>query len=89
MMTRHAFTRCQNRGVRPSFVHAILHHADLDRPAGDNCRLLQVSRRRAKALNVDDRLSRFAVVLSEDSGKIVTVLPVHSGRSGAQYRRAI
>ena len=89
MMTRHAVVRSQNRGVRPGFVDAILRNADLDRPVGGNCRLLRVSRRRAQALNFSDRLSRYAVVLSENTGWVVTVFPVHTGPGGAHYRRSI
>jgi hypothetical protein len=88
MMTAHAQQRCQSRGLRQDFVDALLNHADVDRPAGGNCRLLRVSRRTARMLNVDDRLSRYALVLSETSGRVVTVLPVHAGRSGARYRRS-
>lgn len=89
MMTQHALTRCQNRGVRQGFVDTILNHADLDRPAGGNCRLLLVSRRRARALNMDDRVARYALILSECNGRVVTVMPVHTGRSGARYRRSV
>lgn len=88
MMTTHALHRCQTRGLRQDFVDALLTHADVDRPAGGNCRLLRVSRRTAGRLNVDDRLSCYAVVLSETSGQVVTILPVHAGRSGKRYRRS-
>lgn len=76
MMTQHAFQRCQERGLRNSFVQAILDHADFDEAVGDNCRRLRVSSTRAQQLNVDDSLARYAVIWSDDSGRVVTVLPI-------------
>ena len=83
----HASQRMQQRGITPNFLARILEHADIERAAGDNCRLYRVARSQARALG-DDRLSRFAVILSDTSGAVVTVLPVTSGRSGARYRRS-
>ena len=76
MMTQHALQRCQERGLRNSFVQAILDHADLDEAAGDNCRRLRVSYARARHLNVDDSLARYAVIWSDDNARVVTVLPI-------------
>lgn len=76
MMTRHALQRCQERGLRNSFVQAILDHADLDEAAGDNCRRLRVSSARARQINVDDSLARYALIWSDDTARVVTVLPI-------------
>jgi len=83
----HASQRMQQRGITPDFLSRILEHADIERAAGDNCRLYRVARSQARALG-DERLSRFAVIFSDTSGVVVTVLPVAASRSGARYRRA-
>jgi len=87
MLSHHARIRCAQRGITPSFLAAILHHADIQRPAGSNCRLERVSQERARALNLDDRLSRYAVVLNESNAQIVTVMPLY--RHGRMARRHI
>lgn len=76
MMTQHARQRCAQRGVRREFLASILLHADIDRPAGDNCHMIRVSRKKSRALNIDDRLARYALIVSSDSGAIVTVMPI-------------
>ena len=73
MMSSHAQHRCQARGLRQAFIGAILVNADVDRPIGDNCRIIRVSRQRARHLNIDDRLGRYAVIWSDDT----CVLPVN------------
>lgn len=87
-ISRHAQQRCQDRGVRSSFVGAILRNADVDRPIGGNCRLLRVSRNVARDLNLDDRLGRYALIWSETNAQVVTVLPMKDGRQGARYRKS-
>tara|TARA_B100000378_G_C17970350_1_gene386817 strand:+ start:390 stop:656 length:267 start_codon:yes stop_codon:yes gene_type:complete len=87
MISHHAEARCQARGITHQFIDALLNHADVDRAIGDNCRLLRVSRDRARKLNIDDRLGRYAVILSDDTNRIVTVMPLRDTRQGARYRR--
>ena len=88
MMTRHALQRCQERGLRNFFVQTILDHADVDEAAGDNCRRLRVSTKRAKHLNIDDSLARYALIWSDDSARVVTVLPItRRVRSSSNLRR--
>lgn len=77
MLSRHASTRCAQRGLRPDFVSAILEHADIQRPAGQNCRLERVSRIKAQYLNLDDRLCRYAIIVSDTTAKVVTVMPIY------------
>ncbi|MER8848544.1 hypothetical protein [Mesorhizobium australicum] len=88
MLSNHAERRCQSRGVRHDFICAILQHADIDRPIGGNCRLLRVSRNRARRLNIDDKLGRFAVIWSDENTQIVTVLPLSASASGKRYRKS-
>jgi hypothetical protein len=85
-VSRHALSRMKQRGVSHGFLTEILDNADVERPANDNCRLYRVSRRLASSLG-DDRLSRFAVIWSDDTGQIVTVVPIFGGRAGANYRK--
>ena len=86
MFSAHCLKRCQDRGIRSAFLAKILDHADVDHAIGDNCRLLRVNDKTAIALNAGDKLSRYAVVWSDRTSQIVTVLPIHSGRRGARYR---
>ncbi|HHX89581.1 MAG TPA: hypothetical protein GX700_07370 [Paracoccus sp.] len=86
-LSGHARIRCQQRGIPATFVAEILDHADVDHPIGDNCRLLRVSRSRARVLNRGDRLGRYALIWSDRTGRIVTILPMLEGRRGARYRR--
>ena len=85
MLSRHASRRCAQRGVSPDFISKILEHADVQRPAGGNCRLERVSRIKAKALNLDDRLGRYAIIISDTTAEIVTIMPIY--RHGRVARR--
>lgn len=86
MISQHCAERAAQRGVSGRFMEAILANADVDRPVGDNCRILRVSRSRARRLNLDDRLGRYALIWSDDNAQVVTVMPVHCNRSGRRYR---
>lgn len=88
MLSHHAQRRMQTRGVRPGFVESILDHADREILVGGQCALLRISRTKARALNIDDRIGRYAVIWSEATSTVVTVLPIHPGPSGARYRRS-
>lgn len=77
MFSRHAARRCAQRGIRPALLAAVLEHADVERSAGGGCRLERVSRAQARALNLDDRLGRLAVILSDRTAEVVTVMPLH------------
>ena len=85
--SEHSSKRAAQRGVTDRFVQAILVHADIECPIGDNCRLMRVSRRRSRNLNIDDRLGRYALIWSDDTARIVTVMPVHDGINGRRYRK--
>jgi hypothetical protein len=86
-MSNHAQQRCQSRGVRKDFVTAILQNADVECAIGDNCRLLRVSHDRARKLNINDQLGRYAVIWSDDTTRVVTVMPLRASNSGVRYRR--
>lgn len=85
--SEHSQKRGAQRGATGAFIEAILKHGDIERPIGDNCRLVRVSRQRSQSLNIDDRLGRYAVILSDDTARIVTVMPLHDGAAGRRYRR--
>ena len=87
LLSGHADRRCKERGVSSALLQAIIDHADVEADAGDGCRLLRVRRQTAVALRINDRLHRFAVIWSERNGRVVTVLPLHSGHSGRRYRK--
>jgi len=86
-LSRHAALRCQATGGGSALVEEILAHADIDVPIGDNCRLLRIHRRSARRLGGDDRLGRYAVIVSDRTGLAVTLMPLHDGPSGRRYRR--
>jgi len=83
----HSQTRSAQRGATNDFVEAILAHADIEKPVGDNCRLMRVSRQRSLRLNIDDRLGRYALIWSDDTARIVTVMPLHENAAGRRYRQ--
>ena len=85
--TEHSLRRAAQCGVTDNFIQSILTHADIERPIGDNCRLMRVSRRRSHKLNIDDRLGRYALIWSDDTSRIVTVMPLHDGIIGRRYRK--
>ena len=84
--SRHAARRCASRDVRPDFLAALLDHADLEADVGGSATALSVSRVRSMALNLDDRLGHYAVVISADA-TIITVVPIRAGRRGRVYRK--
>ncbi|MCW5749604.1 MAG: hypothetical protein KIT81_00535 [Alphaproteobacteria bacterium] len=86
-ISEHAKRRCQTRGIRSDFLVALIVNADMDFAVGDNCRMLRVSRRQAKALSRYDNIDRYGVIWSDDNQKIVSVIPIHDGPKGRRYRR--
>lgn len=85
-LTQHASLRCAQRGIRPTFLDDLICLSDLETPIGPNCRLFRVSPRAGRQHAERDRLSRYAIIWSDDSQSVVTVLPVQRGRSGRRYR---
>jgi len=87
LLSKHAERRCKSRGISRVLLTAILDNADIDADAGGGCRVFRVRHKTATGLGIGDRLHRFAVIWSERSNRIVTVLPLHAGRSGRHYRK--
>jgi hypothetical protein len=86
LLSRHAARRYRQRGFTKERMAALLDWADIDRPIGSNCRLIRVSRRVSQRLPGGERLANAAVIVSDHTGEIVTVLSIHQSRSGRRYR---
>ncbi len=87
-LSRHAEKRSQQRGAKPGIIELVLNYADVEVPVGSNCQALRVSRRMARGLNLGDRIYLYAVVVSGDTGEIMTItLSTERGCRGARYRR--
>lgn len=86
-LSNHAASRSQTRGCTSEFIETLVNNADIDMPVGDDCRLMRVSRRTAAMLAGNDRLGRYGVIWSDRFAQVVTILPLHAGRSGRRYRR--
>ena len=84
--TRHARQRCQQRGIRPALLEAVITHSDIERPAGGGALMVSVSKAKAEKLNLDDRLRHCCVVLADD-GAVITVAHFHGTRRGKSWRR--
>jgi hypothetical protein len=69
------------------FLNDLLSLADIDRPVGDNCILLRVSKDACESHPNRDQLSRYAVIWSDTRNQLVTIVPVRRGRAGRAYRR--
>ncbi len=82
-LTRHAELRCAQRGIRRDFLAELIELSDVDTPIGSNCRLFRLSR---NARQRHDKVGRYAVIWSDDSQAVVTVVPVKSTRAGRRYR---
>lgn len=89
-LSRHAQRRCQQRGITRQVLWILLDHHDLDRDVGGNCRVLRMSRKRARVTSLDfdpqiaGRLERLAVIMSDETGEIVTVM--HDTAKSRRYR---
>ena len=87
--SKHAERRIRQREATLEDVDWLLEHADIDVPVGGNCRALRVHRRTARFLEGGDRLCRYAVIVSDDTGEIVTVLLHRPGPRGRHYRKGV
>jgi hypothetical protein len=82
--------------VRRHLVDLILAHHDLDFEGNGGCRILRLSRRALRGTTAPgasrqdvERLRRLALIYSEHSGQLVTVLHVRAGSQGRRYRRQL
>jgi hypothetical protein len=85
-LSRHALTRSQQRGITMQLIEQILENADVEKNVGDNCTLIRVSKRKAKASRGPDRLSKVAVIWSEQRAQIVTAIHLRESPHGRRYR---
>lgn len=85
-LSKHAQLRAQQRGISRGTIEIIFEHADIDTYIGSGCRLFRVSRRQAERLAGPDKLSRLALIWSDESAQVVTVMPVHETAYGRRYR---
>ena len=93
-LTRHANVRASQRGVTHDLLDTLIAYADFEVRARSGCTVLRCSREglqdrdlRASLGAMADRLASLAVIMSDDSGEIVTVLHDHGGSNGRCYRR--
>lgn len=80
-ITRHARQRLQQRGSRLKNVAIVMTYGDVEVPARDGCRYVQLSDREAARLQCEGSFtvsdldqSRRLVVLADAEGRVVTVL---------------
>jgi hypothetical protein len=92
--TKHATIRIQQRGVSYEVIGVILDYADLDNDIGSGCYSIWISKRRlrdralrSKLGSALDRAAGITLVISGDSGEVVTVMHDHGGKRGRRYRR--
>ena len=92
-LSEHAARRANQRGVPHDLIDLVIANADIDEPAGSGCSVLRISRVRLTALRphlgaTADRLQNLALIWSERTASVVTILRDHGGASGRRYRRA-
>lgn len=93
-LTAHAAIRANQRGVPHQLIDALFEYADVDAPAGSQCRLLRISKSRLRDPEVRqaigsqaDRLAKLAVIWNDETGSVVTVLHhFREGHAGKRYR---
>ena len=90
ILSRHAVTRCQQRGIYGAMLSTLLKHWDHSVPVGGGRTAVSVSRKEAARLRrlghapaALDHIATLAVVLSGD-GQVITVLHATNRR----YRQA-
>jgi hypothetical protein len=77
-------------------IALVMDHHDIEFDINDDCRLLRLSRGMAAAIATSERvpsdaqrLASFALIHSDRTGRVVTVLRDHAGHSGRRYRRLV
>jgi len=80
--------------VPDRLIALVMDHHDIEFDINDDCRLLRLSRKMAVAVAMSEqapsdgtKLASFALIHSDRTGCVVTVLRDHAGRSGRRYRR--
>lgn len=82
VITNHAKTRCNQRGVRMSAVRAALQFGDIEVPTRDGCKRLQLSNKALEAMLADgfktsdaDAAKKLALIVDEED-RVVTVMKI-------------
>jgi hypothetical protein len=95
-LSHHAAQRGQQRGVPERLIALVVDHHDIEFDVEDGCRLLRLSRKMAAAVAASaeapgeaSRLAAFALIHSDRTDQIVTVLRDRAGARGRRYRRRI
>lgn len=93
MISNHARHRCQQRGVSFNVIESILANHDLDAAIGDECRVLRVSRDAAHSFalvtgdrQTAERMPNLAIIWSDRTGRVVTVIHDGGNRAARRYR---
>lgn len=93
ILSRHARQRSQQRGIPWRLIANVLDHHDRDSSVGNDCRVLRVSRNAARDFattggdpQTAERLQSIAVVWSDRTGRVVTVIHDGSKPAARRYR---
>jgi hypothetical protein len=90
ILSKHASCRVQQRGVRPYLLAALMAHAEFDATVGGGCSVVRMNSRQLRDPELRqhrERLRRLSVILSDNTGEIVTVLRPRRGSAGRRYRK--
>ena len=90
-VSKHARTRCQQRGIRQSDIEAIVKYADICIPRGNGAELIQISNKKLKEINARNtegvkvyHLKNTGLILNENNF-VITVMHLKDSR----YRKKI
>lgn len=92
-LSKHAAIRANQRGITHKMLEDLLACADVEAPVGGGCSVLRVSRERlrdrtlkAQVATRPEKLASLAVVWSDETGEVVTLLVDHGRPRGRRYR---
>jgi hypothetical protein len=83
IFSAHARKRCQQRGIPPRRVAHLLQLADIDKPAGNGCRQIGLSR--TVASTASERSVVGIIIIEAADGALVTVKHQTGRRLGWRY----
>src|SRR3954463_1198089 len=83
IFTAHARKRCQQRGITRSRLAQLLRLADIDKPAGNGCRQISLSRMAARTASESSVLGIIAIEAAD--GALTTVKHQTGRRFGWRY----
>lgn len=92
-LSKHAAIRANQRGITHQMIEDLLAHADVEAPVGGGCTVLRVSKERlrdrtlrAQVATRPEKLGSLALVWSDETAEVVTLLVDHGGAKGRRYR---